>query len=496
MGEQSFLKEPDRIGLIAALGICAFSAAWLALTNIHSFQNSDSIVPVLVSLQHWTPFYWGQNRFGMLLPLVALPVRSPLANLLLQSWLSIFAGLLVPFLLASYMIRHRSWLIVAAITDTCLLLFFPPYIRFDWLICQPYALAMVLGLGALIMVDSEHKQNVLCKTMAVLLMVLAHWVNVSVSLLLFPLVAFRRLFGISTRTVSSLALLIFGAGAGVLMMSIGPYRRESQLGMLPVAEWVTSWRGVWEMQWTMVLARNYGWVVLPALAGIGYLLAAVAKSVRQTGQPLTRASVALLSAGAVAWLYVGTSVWVRMNAYWPRYEYPSMLAFTVALICAAAVPLVGLAWNKGPLAILLAAILVLSPTIFSYGAPSLASVRHQLDACCGQLTADVISSRTNIIVGDYWKVYPAVFHANMTLYDVGRRDQVLGVSSRSKLLHRLWEKIPPRERRFASVNGDPDVGRYAEAFALPLVRTASWGKLDLFVGEIPHGDIPAQMKAR
>ena len=41
-------------------------------------------MPVLVSLQRWTPFYWDQERYGMLIPALALPVRDPLLNLLLQ----------------------------------------------------------------------------------------------------------------------------------------------------------------------------------------------------------------------------------------------------------------------------------------------------------------------------------------------------------------------------------------------------------------------------
>ena len=64
--------------------LAALLAVWIDLSPIHRFHNSDSLIPVLMSLDRWTPFYWEQNRFGMLVPLLALPFRDPFANLLVQ----------------------------------------------------------------------------------------------------------------------------------------------------------------------------------------------------------------------------------------------------------------------------------------------------------------------------------------------------------------------------------------------------------------------------
>ena len=57
--------------LVAALAV---AAALVDLGGFHRLEQADSIVPVLVSLQRWTPFFWDQERFGMLVPLLALPV--------------------------------------------------------------------------------------------------------------------------------------------------------------------------------------------------------------------------------------------------------------------------------------------------------------------------------------------------------------------------------------------------------------------------------------
>jgi hypothetical protein len=42
------------------------AAGWLLFTDVHRFQLSDSLLPALVSLQAWTPFFWGRERLGML----------------------------------------------------------------------------------------------------------------------------------------------------------------------------------------------------------------------------------------------------------------------------------------------------------------------------------------------------------------------------------------------------------------------------------------------
>ena len=70
------------------------TAAWMNLASLHESEHADSLLLVLVSTQRWTPFYWGQDRFGMLLPLLAMPVRQPVLNMVVQGFLSTVAVLL------------------------------------------------------------------------------------------------------------------------------------------------------------------------------------------------------------------------------------------------------------------------------------------------------------------------------------------------------------------------------------------------------------------
>src|SRR5688500_4546792 len=63
------------ITLLGVLVFMAAVAASMSLGRLHEFHSADSILPVLVSLQRWTPFFWQQDRFGMVVPLLAMPIR-------------------------------------------------------------------------------------------------------------------------------------------------------------------------------------------------------------------------------------------------------------------------------------------------------------------------------------------------------------------------------------------------------------------------------------
>src|SRR5436309_3278145 len=131
-------------------------ATLMSFGTLHELQGADSIVPILVSLQRWTPFFWQQDRFGMLVPLLVMPVHDPLANLVVQGWLMATAALLAPFLVARLLVDNpRDWFVAGALTNILLLLLPSPDVRFDWLVVQPYALSTVLGTAALILSEKS-----------------------------------------------------------------------------------------------------------------------------------------------------------------------------------------------------------------------------------------------------------------------------------------------------------------------------------------------------
>ena len=84
----------------------------------------------------------------MLVPLLAMPIRHPLANLLAQGWMMTIAALLAPFVLARFLTgRAGAWMAIGACANILFLLVATPAVQFDWLVTQPYALSIALGFA-------------------------------------------------------------------------------------------------------------------------------------------------------------------------------------------------------------------------------------------------------------------------------------------------------------------------------------------------------------
>src|SRR5207248_2774890 len=93
----------------------------------------------------------------------------------------------------------------------------------------------------------------------------------------------------------------------------------------------------------------------------------------------------------------------------------------------------------------LAAPMLLLAAASGYGLPSLRGVRDDLDRRLGTRTPDILAARCTHVAGNYWNVWPSVFHANLVLHERGERRVVWGVTLRSQPTHSLWEQMPREE---------------------------------------------------
>lgn len=74
--------ESRRAAVALFLLATALAAVVVDLSGAPAGHHADSVIPVLTSLYHWEPFFWGTDRNGQLLPLLALPFAHPFTNLL------------------------------------------------------------------------------------------------------------------------------------------------------------------------------------------------------------------------------------------------------------------------------------------------------------------------------------------------------------------------------------------------------------------------------
>ena len=242
----------------------ATAAALVALGRLHRLEQGDSLVPVLVSLQRWTPFYWDQERYGMLVPLLAWPVRDPLWNLLVQRFLLGTAGLGAVVLLARHVLAGRDWPLAGALAAAGLLAAAPAPWLFEYLFDQPYGLSLALAAAGLAVAEpgADGRRPWPRLLWGAVLVLAAHWVNAATGILLGALAVARaavdRIEGEDARSVAvrlawDAGLLALGLAAGQLFLRLYPVLSGSPLRLdvapLPLsalpAAWTTFFANAW-----------------------------------------------------------------------------------------------------------------------------------------------------------------------------------------------------------------------------------------------------------
>jgi len=485
--------EGHEKGIGVYLLFCAVAALWVDFGTLHRLHTGDTLVPVLVSLQYWTPFFWEQDRYGMLIPLLALPFAHPLANLLVQTFLNVFCGLAAFFLLARYMLRDAIDPLVGALGATAFLSLAPAPYRFEYLIHVTYGVWLTLGLGGLIVAEPEPGVGARTwgrRLVALLLIILAHWVYSATALYLATLVVFRTLFmadyrhcagrrfrsvpftttdlaasaarGLRSAPAQAILLLVAGFLAGMALTRISIHH-PTTFARIPPGEWPHAWTSMVEQTW-LALAPGAWPLALGSTALLSLMvnLVRVRLRVPLPGQAPAdssaipwREAAALLSTALLVALYMGTRVWLKLNVYAPRYLLPSAFLSQAALTMLIVKPLGDaiMAKPRYRLPILVAPLLLLGVSL-GYGFPSLRRVRADVDRL-SVLTPDVLASGCTHIAGDYWTVWPAVFHVNLALYERGESRTVWGVTYVGQPTSMIWRTIPQEQRCVCIPVNDP-----------------------------------------
>jgi hypothetical protein len=94
-------------------------------------------------------------------------------------------------------------------------------------------------------------------------------------------------------------------------------------------------------------------------------------------------------------------------------------------------------------------------TLWRFGPPSPQTARAELDRGPGAATArEIVTDGCTHVLGDYWRVWPAVYQARVLLHDRGEERKVWGVAFRSTPTWDLWRRQDWRTGRVA-VLGSP-----------------------------------------
>jgi hypothetical protein len=306
------------------------------------------------------------------------------------------------------------------------------------------------------------------------LIVLAHWVNFAVFLLLIPLVA-TRAWMLRNRNTLLLSGGFVGVGAiiGFILMQTAPFRTADPT-LNPIGMWATGWLGLAHQTLAMVVpypARLLG-MIIPAVVGLG----AVVLGHRQR-KALLLVPAALIVTALLYWFIAGSLLWVRENGYVARYVYPSLFLISLALALLSIAPLES-ALNSNRVLPVASVFLMLVVAGAISGRPSAALVRRDLDQRFGAIASDVVASKADLVAGDYWVVWPTVFVANMKLHENHERRVVYGTAYRSLETFSLWQGR--KNLCVAALMHDTEADRVIRIFSPPLRFTQVRGTVEVF----------------
>ena len=459
---------------LAVAGLCCLSAFFLTFGRLIESVNADTLMSCLISFVHWTPFAWEQNRFGSLLPWLAQWLRHPLYNYVAQTWLNCFLGVTAFFLAATLVVPGRRGLLAGAVGFAAWILFFPALATYNYFyIGQPYAASIALFLAAAHVFKTIPVDPLLSlKPWKSWLLIsaglfLAHWVNLGVApagFALIALYAWQRkrwrwaLFGAA-------ATLAFAANWWIMQWARYPDKAQTQ--SLSFGPWLNNLFSMTRLLWEENLtgpAWNLG-----VLAVAGALLAWGSWSgLRRAG--LLRSTLPFWGAGIFFYLLVADMKWVEVNGHSPRYITHSLFFFFVGLGIAmvAMIPWKIKAMRRS-LGLFLFVLLLLPP-VARYGLPSTSLPRRFLEERFGAYTAQILEWNPTGIIGDYWRVWPTVFHVHWKQLETGKRSEFYGLSHRSFSTRHMWEKLMRPGARLVALEGDSDLEKYLDLYQVSPVR--------------------------
>jgi hypothetical protein len=334
-----------------------------------------------------------------------------------------------------------------------------------------------------------------------LLFVLAHWVFAAAAFLLAPLALLRSLLCAKSQAASpsdetapgvsrrhrwvrradgvlaselggALVLLGLGFGAGFLLMRLVHIACRTGLGTQPVTQWGETWVQLAGNAWADL--APHGWPVFLGGMALAGVLALAVPCLRRHALRAWTLAAALAGAALLYFLFLGTREWMALNSCCARYTRPSIFLLQAALLVAGLVPL-GAALPGAVRKSLgaLAVPLLLLAAVFGYGYPSLENARRQLDHTLGLCTNDILAARCTHVAGNYWTVWPVVFHANLAQYEQGQTAPVWGITTRCEETLGRWRDMPRDAARIAvAAGGDADADPYLSAIGFPVLEVA------------------------
>lgn len=440
-GGAQWLADKSYRHWLTVIALCLLTGTvltWsLRFCNAH---DADSVILSIMAQQKLTLFYWGQNRYMNLLPVVTAWIDDISTNQQVQVWLRASLAAAYP-LFVIVLLRPKASLLLcfAAALAALLTIFQFDLIRILWTDGQPYGLSLALMTGAMLLTSRLGGRGIAwplaCVVLGSVLVVLAMLVNASLIIVAAPLFGLLILFAPSIQNVLLLAMSLGGYMVSKKLSNwIGGHEYDNII--LDPANLSTAWN--------RIMAEVDGTALgLLAFLFVGGLIVTQMRhrAARSGGDPVVAPiavrSIALSVACLIYMMLVPNIEWVILNISHVRY-FGLILVLVTCLFAVVIVETlvdgerrIGMALAPP---VLLMAALVLFRTSWPIAFPpsdqcSFIATEPGGAAQSSEYYARVALDRDiHLILGDYWKVWPAVFEA----IRLSGREDIYGMTLRAE----------------------------------------------------------------
>ena len=400
-------------------------------------QNADGILLTIMSIQKLTPYYWAQDRYANLTPLLAAWVHNPVDNLYLQVSIHLVAGIVAPVFYCSLVLRRSLdvWRAVVLTDGLLLVVGNDAQMHEIFSAANPYSVSLACaGLASLALrVRSGRFGTAFWTLIGAVGLVAAYMSNFGMVIVALPLVGLFAVLLPSFNAVRLLVLNLFAAVWSYLVPQLLVPQYRTDMGLAPSLAGISHYaRVIWSSTgWSFAMV-----VMAPMALLVAYLVwSGRRRALRLYGWMLT----AMLAVTVCFFLLVASSRWLSYNLFHIRYFVPgylllvSMAGAALWLVLVQALrrrSLDGAAFVGMAGVLCLAAYCLLptqggtEPDIFDDGVGAVARA----------VAARYVSLSLDGIAGDYWLVWPSVLMTQQYYYDLSiHTADVIGIASRAQV---------------------------------------------------------------
>ncbi len=426
---------------LTVIALCMLTGA--ALTWSLQFCNAhdaDSVILSIMARQKLTLFYWGQNRYMNLLPVLTAWIDDISMNQQVQVWLRASLAAAFP-LFVIVLLKPRASLLLcfAAALAALLTVFDLDLIRILWTDGQPYGVSMALMTVAMLLTSRLADKGLAVRAVLVTvgfgLAAVAMLVNASLVIVMAPLFGLLVLF---TPSIQNVLLLIMSLAGYAISKKLSTWigGREYDNILFDPANLATAWNRILSGVDGTALA-------LLAFLFIGGLIVIQVRhrAMRSGGDPviapLAVRSLALSVACLIYMLLVPNIEWVILNISHVRY-YGLILVLVICMFAIVTVEALVAGERRVGRALAPAAVLAAAVVLFRTSWPMAFPLSQQCSFIGMAPGSAAVSSpdfarmaldkNIHLILGDYWKVWPTVYEAIKR----SGRDDIYGMTLRAE----------------------------------------------------------------